>query len=357
MRRRAWVVALLLSMQLHCMPAALAMEGRSPTTGLPTDGDYRPVLVQIHNSWATRPAWGLAAADIVYESVMYGPSQTCYLALYNDSHPESVGILRSTRPYWLDLRDAWDCPLVYSGGQQGSDALADEALAPRETFLFDLTQGHLAPNARRDILARVRGRVWPDNAVANLSALVEAHWPMDADGQPYAPQRPGLRFSVTPTQSTEPATAIDIIYDAAQHYVQYVYDPEARAYSRWYSGSPQADMSTETISVSNVIVQYVPLAYEGDERDSPVIDLTGDGIIDAFIDGRRIQGTWSRAAAADPIRYRDAAGNDLILLPGKTYVQLVPMDMRISFQTTGGLWRTASAEERTHERFEQLLWK
>ena len=72
-------------------------EGKSPTTGLDWEGEYRPVLVQISNSDGARPHWNMSEADIVYESLLWGPGHTRYSCLFNDNHPEFVGAVRSAR--------------------------------------------------------------------------------------------------------------------------------------------------------------------------------------------------------------------------------------------------------------------
>lgn len=76
----------------------------SPTTGLPGNTTYKPIMVQIDNADAARPQTGISYADIVYETDVDG-SDTRLTALYNDQingdAPEElvVGPVRSSRYY------------------------------------------------------------------------------------------------------------------------------------------------------------------------------------------------------------------------------------------------------------------
>ncbi|HIT69578.1 MAG TPA: DUF3048 domain-containing protein, partial [Candidatus Aphodomonas merdavium] len=83
-------------------------EGKSPTTGLDWEGEYRPVVVQISNSAEARPHWNMSAADIVYESLLWGPGHTRYTLVFNDNHPDYVGAVRSARINHCQIRQEWD---------------------------------------------------------------------------------------------------------------------------------------------------------------------------------------------------------------------------------------------------------
>ena len=71
----------------------------SPTTGLPGNAEYRPVQVQIDNESTGRPQFGIQAADVVYEAMIEG-IDTRLSAIFNDTLPEKVGPVRSSRVYF-----------------------------------------------------------------------------------------------------------------------------------------------------------------------------------------------------------------------------------------------------------------
>lgn len=345
MRKRSMALALAgILCLLGALAAAEGRAGYSPTTGLPSDKPYRPVLVQISNSREARPIYGLADADIVYEAVYWGPGHTRYLALFNDVHPEVVGSLRSTRIYWNELRQMWDCPFVFYGWQGSMNDRHTlkryyEENGVNENLLFDGMFRGL-----RGLSFRDKDRISPHNAMVYLARLVERQWPTDEAGKSFEAELPNLRFSDQPSRGEQAALAVDVAYAEDDYTARYVYDTSTRQYSRWYNGWRQKDAAGTEIIAANVIVQYMWLSYDEGVRSRPIIKTTGSGPMDAFIDGTHIRGTWVRDEMNDWMRYLDAEGQELTLLPGKTYVQIVPMEMSIAFEDEEGAVHTLSAE-------------
>lgn len=322
-------------------PAAEPAQAVSPTTGMRyppgRDDAYRPVLIEISNSEEARPQLSMSLADVVYEYIVWGPGHTRYLALYNDYHPEMVGAVRSAQTIAMSLRDAWDCPIVFMGGN----------ISDAETSVYRFIDTHSIPSALLfdgaysadhpgDIFSRLTSRVSPHNVVANLQLLAQAQWPANADGTPHAPALPTLRFANVPSQGDAAATEIIIPYDDqpySQAYLpRYTYDAEAEYYERWYDGAPQLDgLTGQRIVASNVIVLYAELIYENDFMAQPLWTMTGEGKLDVFIGGRHIAGAWRRPDDASEFTYLDADGNPLLLTPGKTFIQVVPQEMEIHY--------------------------
>jgi len=63
---------------------------KCPLTGLPYDGEYKPVAMMIENSPAARPQSGVINADLVYEAHAEG-GITRFLAIFLSESPEVVG--------------------------------------------------------------------------------------------------------------------------------------------------------------------------------------------------------------------------------------------------------------------------
>ena len=89
-------------------------DGISPTTGrtlrklyvpegyagLAATGRYLPMLVQIGNDGGgvgNRAPWGVAYADILYETPLTRSHETRITAVFSDMIPDSVGFVRSAR--------------------------------------------------------------------------------------------------------------------------------------------------------------------------------------------------------------------------------------------------------------------
>ena len=296
-------------------------EGKSPTTGLDWEGEYRPVLVQISNSDGARPHWNMSEADIVYESLLWGPGHTRYSCLFNDNHPEFVGAVRSARLHHCQLRQEWDCPFVFYGGQDLSG-----------TSIYDFFKDNNVPTSMRfdgikgdyGVLSRTKDRVSPHNAVVNLKKLVEEKWPTNDDGAPYEPVSHAFKFSDTDyTRGYDSAVKMAFSY-ADDYEPSYVYDVDAGVYNRYYNGQQMFDGYTnKPIVASNVIVQYCETYFYGGISSRPVVELTGSGVCDVFIGGEHIRGSWSRKAVGDRTIFMDLNGEEVTFKPGKTFVQII----------------------------------
>ena len=53
-----------------------------------------------------------------------------------------------------------------------------------------------------------------------------------------------------------------------------------------------------------------------------VLCLIGGGRATIFTDGRMIEGSWSRSGRLEVIHYRDQAGNEIPLTPGRTFIEM-----------------------------------
>jgi hypothetical protein len=51
----------------------------------------------------------------------------------------------------------------------------------------------------------------------------------------------------------------------------------------------------------------------------------GQGDVWVFTGGKIVKGRWTRPGKEQPAKYVDAAGNPIKLLPGRTWVHLLPV--------------------------------
>lgn len=311
------------------------------TTGLPTDKPYRPVLVSISNNWDARPAMHLAEADIVYEYIVGGPRHTRYLALYNDEHPAFVCPIRSIRPNCFELREEWDCPMVFPT-LTGSNAMQElrkrerDFYEKREMFVSYRLEFH-KKSPSSDIFYRSleQSRKSPNDLCAEIKLFVAQHWPVNQKtNAPYNPRKPLLAFSDTPPEGGDPALHIRIPYHK-DYLPEYTFNADKGVYERWYAGGKQFDGATgQRIVASNVIVQYATVWYYKGDLSSPMVGTLGEGRIDAFIGGVHVGGTWKRKALKDKTEFYDEKGAQLTLMPGKTFIQIVPLELVIEYSDT-----------------------
>ncbi|HML45767.1 MAG TPA: DUF3048 domain-containing protein [Clostridia bacterium] len=318
--------------------------GKSPTTGLDFTGIYQPVMVQISNATGARPHWNLSEADIVYEAIIWGPGHTRYTAVYNDSHPAFVGPIRSIRLHNAQLRQEWDCPLVFWGGQSMAGTSVKEFFKTQnvpESILFDGTGGF--GKAVADITARSSGqyaRIAPHNAYGNLEALLSEYYPAD-----YTSRNHAFQFTDIPAMGFDSAAEIAISY-GNDYNPSYTYNAAAQVYERSYNGEPEYDGYTnERIVASNVIVQRTKHTYYNGIASRPLIETTGEGEAEIFIGGRHIRGKWMRKNLNDRTVFVDATGVEIQLLPGKTFIQIISNTLDFTYTRDDGAKITVSYDK------------
>lgn len=296
-------------------------DGFSPTTGLPWVGDYKPIAVVIENSAAARPLSGISQADWVYEIFVEGKI-TRFLAIFNDHLPEKVGPVRSARVNLLDIQQEWGAAFIHYGASMGGDSTT--CAAPRIPTLEFPFRADGVSGLNGKTFWRDKNRNAPHNAYNNL---VEVSKMFEAGIAPVP-----RNFCETVMDGGAAGRNLAIKYNASTSYTEYQYDEQSRAYLRSVSGKPFVDKETDNqITVTNIIVQRV-------EHTSPkvgnytfqIMDLTGEGKAEFISGARYFTGTWKSDSAKGKTGFYLDNGEEISLLPGNTWVQIVYPDTEVT---------------------------
>lgn len=294
------------------------IQGESPTTGLPvSSGRYIPILVQIDNSLAAIPQWGISAADIMYELPIQGMGWTRLTALFADHLPDEAGPVRSGRIMHADLREEWDSLLVHYGKQEveGSDmrkVLAEYGVNSKGLDIDGIGIKY------EDYFARVKYHAAPHNVSTYVKKLGELP---QALAYPF-PVRP-FKFTDETTYAGEPATRITIIHKGNKDTSStFVYDEKNGAYLRFIDTGAYFDLfnPTQQIMYSNVIVQRTRLTFNNHGTRPLLTDVVGQGAADLFIAGQHIAGAWARNKISERTVFFDQSGEEVALQRGKTWI-------------------------------------
>ena len=134
----------------------------------------------------------------------------------------------------------------------------------------------------------------------------------------------------------QPAKTIEIPYSAEYSDVRYEYDPQTGLYRRFILGEPHLEELTgEQLAPANVVVLYAnhveTLIVEDILGSKSVeIQLWGRGRMQLFRDGVVKEGIWLRPNREDPLLFVDGNFQPIPLKPGKTWIQVVPLDMDVT---------------------------
>ena len=297
------------------------IEGESPTTGLPWEGVYFPILVMIDNVFGALPQYGIAQADIMYEMPI-DIRMTRLVALYSSDIPEWAGPVRSTRTMHVDLREEWGGTLVHAGGQseEGTDVYARfKEYGLKNADMRRINIIGMAPHSS-DYGRNNNDKQSPHNHGVKVLKLYNDLIGTGLDPAP----RPYL-FTDEKPQAGEEAGYVYLDlgsgFDSA-----FEYDSELNAYKRYYNKGRTAyydlfDRRT-TLSYSNLIIQWTPLTYYNGTTNRPVLDEVGEGNADIFMGGRHILGYWVRTGYQDRTIFFDQDGNEIRLQRGKTWISV-----------------------------------
>jgi hypothetical protein len=286
--------------------AAVAVD---PLTGTAPKPSGSVVVIKVDNGSLARPYQrGLGRAAIVYQELVES-GETRFAAVFSTASTGEVGPVRSVRESDIELlRQYGKVPVAFSGGNSGVKATFHAAV--RSGYLLDASYDAV-PGDYRLAERRKDAR----NFFTSPAALAASQ-----PGQ--AARDVGLRFGpLSPAAGVAAMTAKAVFSSYVTVRVQYV--PETHAWAVFQDGREMPG-----VGPANVIVQRVPIRMSryvdvlGNR--TPYTVTTGTGAATVLRDGVAISGTWQRPSEASGTHYVDAAGKDIRLRTGPTWVLLLP---------------------------------
>lgn len=284
----------------------------SPLTGnLVTDeaATKQPVTaIMIENSPDARPQSGLKDSGVVFEAIAEG-GITRFLAIYQEQKPQLIGPVRSVRMYYVDWLAAFDASVAHIGGSAA--ALAEV----RNGNYRDIDQFFNAGS-----YWRASDRYAPHNVYTSFAKLDALNAAKGYTSSTFAGfSRVDGKPSATPN-----ATQVNVTISSATYNSSYIYDAATNTYVRSQAGAPHLDRESGQISPSVVIAMKVDesTVFEDGYRQS--INAVGSGSAVIFQNGTAQEVTWNKASRTSQIVFTDAAGKDVSLIRGQTWISAVP---------------------------------
>ena len=278
--------------------------------GAVDDADHAAVVVKIsNNDEAARSALdGLDEADLIYEERIENEA-TRFAAVYHSELPEQVGSIRSGRTSDIQIVANLNRPVFgFSGANDGVHDQLREAEV--DGILLRVSADFGDPQ-----LSRISDFPSPNNLVADVSRLIDVA-PEDSD-----PPEPVFDYSnnVSDLGRRSPGVSVD-----ASSVAQYVWSEDDGGYLRFHDGVPLITQDGVHIAPVNVIVlttTYIPSEIDALSVDAVTI---GEGRVEVYSNGDRVDGTWTREFARDAFTLTTADGDTIGLAPGQTWISLAP---------------------------------
>ena len=290
-------------------PPAPAAPVTNPLTGVGVSPKGPVIAVKIDDTAASRPSLGLEKADVIYiEEAEGGLSRM--VAVFASAKPKVMAVrsIRSSDPELL--------------AQYGRIIIVASGGARNPLRVLDRSSLHSVINDRGQVgFLRDHSRPAPYNLVSDLakvSAAVKGDGVRNV-GFTWAPKDPRL-------VGAKLATTVTTRVGSTR--VAFVWDAKLARYVRTIDGRRLLTVSGDPVAMPNVLVQFCKITADRSDIDvngnvSMYTKSIGSGRVVLFRNGRRIEGTWSRASIGAPTTFTDAAGKPLLLAPGGTFVALV----------------------------------
>jgi hypothetical protein len=317
-------------------PAATATPAPTPTptpkpkfwplTGLPAPADAtigrRPLNVRLPNDPNARPQYGLNKADVVFEMIVEG-GVTRYAAIFHSKEADVVGPVRSYRFSDLYITQLLRGALVSSGS----------TIEERDAVTRSIKDGNiLSVDAERDIRPyyRVAFRNAPNNEFTSTAADREALARAGGSAPVEVPSLSFLPLDADPgsVAGSQPAAKLTIPFQTIWA-TTFTWDPAANGYRRAQGGVQTVDGDgSGPILAKNVIVMTTDIwttSVREDSLGSLGLDyrMTAGGPASVFRDGLRIDGTWKRDGPLDMFTFFDAAGTEILLERGQSWIHFM----------------------------------
>lgn len=289
-------------------------------TGLPIDKskvNNRPIAIMINNYHGAQPLHGVSEADIMFECPAEG-GITRILSVFKDyENISTIGSVRSSRPYFIDLAKSLDAIYVHLGGSyQAYEKLNSGYIDSID--LIRLGQFVWRDTARRSKLGLEH------SAMTSGEKLVEAinfkGYSAQINPNYKYVQKFGEKSQVLDGQEVNEASAIFSHYKSTV----FTYDAQDQTYLISQFSGPQTDGNTNKQNSKQNIIFLDVSGQKNDNSKLLALSTTGEGSGKYISRGKCIDIKWSRTEGANSFKFFTTDNRELIMLPGKIYVCVLP---------------------------------
>lgn len=279
----------------------------------------RPIAVMVDNEKTALLHYGLTQADIVYEMMNSTANGeiTRFMALVKDwGSITQFGSIRSVRPTNFMIAPEYNAVVVHDGGPFYIDAYL------KNPWVDHLSGGFARINngKSREFTEYVtKGEIESRLKSAGISSEYNEyyqgpHWKFASESSP---------VDLSAASDSIACTLVDLPF--GHNGSQLDYDEASGTYLYSEYGMKHTDPANDNkqLAFTNILIQCAShTQYDANGyMQFNILDKTGDGYY--ITGGKAIPVTWSKGHDMDPTRFYDAAGNEVTLNTGKTYIALV----------------------------------
>jgi len=300
-----------------------AGENEAETFVFPEKG-VRPIAVMIDNQGTKcLPQGGLDKAQVIYEVIVEG-GLTRLMLIFWGNEASLIGPVRSARHYFLDYAMEHDAIYVHYGWSPR--AIEDirnlkinniDGVGSGGSIFWDLTNDK---NNWQDSYTSME-------KIQSFSAKAGYRKSTDRDLV--------FAYNKEDIELVDGVKAENVFIKYSSSYnCSFTYDAATGLYKRFKEGQPQMERVTgKQLMAKNIIIQRVKnYNIAGDSEGRQDLDTVGSGSGMYITRGKAINIKWSKSKRNSATQYTDENGNEISLNPGQTWVQIVPLNAKITFE-------------------------
>lgn len=286
------------------------------------DGNDRPIAVMIDNNKDALPHAGLSKAYMVYEIIVEG-GESRLMALFKGQDIDKIGPVRSSRHYFLDYALENDAIYVHYGWSPKAES---DIKAMGVNNINGLTND--------SVFWRVKDKVSPHNAVTSTKRILEF-----ASKKGYRTTSNSssvlkyAREEVELPETAIAATSVNVPFSQS-NLVKWTYDAETQTYARTTKGKAEVEWdSKENVKFKNIIVEFVKNTKLQDRENKDRQNLSNIGTMNGYYitNGKATKITCQKVTRTGKTKYLDADGKEIEVNDGNTFVEICPIDAKVTF--------------------------
>ncbi len=320
-------------------PPAVSDTASCPFTGLPVSASAlaqrRPILVQLGNSNPERPQFGLAQADVVFETVAEG-GITRFSAIYLCQDAAEIAGVRSGRLIDLQLVPIFRAIFMHVGASAPVQAMFEASLliGPNSLDYFRNHPGYVQHPERR----RAPFDVFTSADLAWAGARQQG---IAIPGEP----PPTLNVNANPLAGGTPVASITIRHHSS-YWVRWKWDEAGGVWTRHITSdtnpngdAPHVDAATgRPLTAENIVIirathRQTDIIEDSGGSRSIEVELIGTGDAVFLRDGQMYEGTWNRANVTDWFTLTLKDGASFAFSPGNSYIHFFQPDKQLDVVT------------------------
>ena len=289
-------------------------------------GKDRPIAVMIDNHNLAWPQAGLNDAYMVYEIVVEG-GETRLMALFKGKDIEKIGPVRSSRHYFLDYAMENDAIYVHFGW-------SPQAQSDISKYKINNINGISEDGTT---FWRVKDKSAPHNAVTSTKKIMES-----AKSKKYRTTSTSssvLNYVTDEILLEDGIEANEVTIPHSQlQTVKYEYDSEQKVYERYARNKEQKDWTTgNMVTTKNIIITFCDNYELTDSENKGRQGLKNTGTFDGYYitNGKAIKIKCIKESRNEKTKYEDLEGNEIKVNDGNTYVQICPINAKVTIEGKG----------------------